>query len=427
MDTTEVRGDVQLTENFRMMFCSMFRAFVFPLLAVALTVVAIPAPASAQAYQLVPNTKLRIKAIQWNPAKGEYMQWDAISGEFTVTEDGMVVLPLLGSIPAAKFNSTELSTEIGNRFKAKINLISVPDVSVEIIDYPPIYVVGLAATPGEYRFRPGMTVLQALALGGGVYRQPASIIANDQFTLLGELQGVQADILRLKARISRLQAELSGTGAIEFPADLSGGDSSGVSNIMKDEQAIFSSRTNAQERQLKTIAELQELYTAEITNLEKKLKGQDTNIKRAEDELSRIGRLVDQGILTVSRKSELERQLSDARSSYLDLETAIMRARQNLAESTRSSLGLHDQRVTAAATEMQDAQANLERLRNRQEVLQRLLGAGGQPQQGTSGETSVLVFKIIRRTDGKISETEASGSTAVLPGDVVEISSRPKP
>jgi polysaccharide export outer membrane protein len=395
------------------------------LLAVALLFSLCPAPAVAEQYQLAPNTRLRVKAIQWNPAKGDYIQWDTISGEFTVSEDGTVSLPLLGSIPASKLDSTQLSDDIARRLKAKINLISAPDVSVEVIDYPPVYVVGFVANPGEYRFRPGMTVLQAFALGGGVYRQPAAAATNDQVSLLSELQGVQADILRVKARIARLQAELSEAKSVQFPSELTESASNGLATtVMNQEQVIFASREKAYERQLATFAELHELYAAEIKNLEEKLKSQENIMKRAQEELGRIGKLVEQGILTVSRKSELERQISDARSGYLDLETAIMRARQNLAESTRSSLGLHDQRQTSAATELQEAQTSLERLRSRQDTLQRLLTVGGGQQQVAPSKDPVIVFRIIRRTNGQISETEASGSTALMPGDVVGVALR---
>jgi protein involved in polysaccharide export with SLBB domain len=402
---------------------SIYRVIARRLILLVLAAVMFAAPVAADGNELVPNTKLRVKAIQWNPAKGEYIQWDAISGEFTVAEDGTLFLPLLGAVPVEKLDNIGLADDIAKRLKAKVALINAPDVSVEIIDYPPVYVVGIVASPGEYRFRPGMTVLQALALGGGLYRQPAGAMTNDQFSLLGELQGVQTDILRAKARIARLQAELAGEKAIDFPADLTGTAATDpAGNIVAQEQRIFSSRENAQGRQLKTLSELQELYKAEIGNLQQKLVNQETNIKRAEDELSRIGKLVDQGILTVSRRSELERQLSDARLGYLDLQTAIMRARQNLAESTRSSLGLHDQRFTGAATELQEAQTNLERLRGRQEVLQRLLTMSGGQQQAAGREDSLLAFKIVRRINGEISETEASGSTVLLPGDVVEVS-----
>ena len=42
-----------------------------------------------------------------------------------------------------------------------------PSVSVEIIEYRPIFILGEVAKPGQYPYEPGMTVLTAVAIAGG--------------------------------------------------------------------------------------------------------------------------------------------------------------------------------------------------------------------------------------------------------------------
>jgi polysaccharide biosynthesis/export protein len=47
------------------------------------------------------------------------------------------------------------------------NLVRDPSVAVEVIAYRPIYVLGEVNKPGQYPYQPGMTVVTAVAVGGG--------------------------------------------------------------------------------------------------------------------------------------------------------------------------------------------------------------------------------------------------------------------
>ena len=102
---------------------------------------------------------------------------------------------------AGKFDPSELAAEISARLQEKMVLVEKPVTTGEILEFPPIYVVGDVATPGEYRFRSGLTALQALALGGGILRKQDGA-SNDEIKLAGELQGASDDILLSKARIT---------------------------------------------------------------------------------------------------------------------------------------------------------------------------------------------------------------------------------
>jgi polysaccharide export outer membrane protein len=378
--------------------------------------------ASADLYQLAPHTKLRLTVLQWNPSKGEYLRWEAVSGEFTVSEVGSISLPLLGSMPVANLDSGRLAVEIAKRLQAETGLLNKPDAVVEILEYPPIYVVGSVNRPGEYQSRPGMTVLQALALAGGRYRPPAAgAISVDQVTSLGELRGIRSDMVGWSARISRLQAEMSGSNEIRFPAELTErANDEFVADVLSQERAIFSSRRSAEDRQLTTLAELQRLLSEEIKLLEEKGKAEDTGIKLAEEELARVGSLVEKGIVTVSRKSDLELVLASRRASRLDQMTAIMRARQNLTQATRDSIGLRDQRLSAVAVELQNAQADLERLKIRERTVQQHLLSSNDTE--LSSEELNLTFTIVRQDQEQSPEIVASESTALSPGDVLKVS-----
>jgi protein involved in polysaccharide export with SLBB domain len=90
-----------------------------------------------------------------------------ISGQFTVSRDGEVKLPLVGSVPAAGRTIGELGADISRR----ISLISrdIRQVSVSVLQayIPKIFVLGAVLLPGPYSFAQPPTVWEAIAEAGG--------------------------------------------------------------------------------------------------------------------------------------------------------------------------------------------------------------------------------------------------------------------
>ena len=90
---------------------------------------------------------------------------DDLSGEFDVDGSGNVRLPLIGQVKAAGLTQHEFETAVEAQL-AQGYLIN-PKVSVEVTSYRPFTILGEVNKPGEYPFENGMTVLNAVALGGG--------------------------------------------------------------------------------------------------------------------------------------------------------------------------------------------------------------------------------------------------------------------
>ena len=110
-------------------------------------------PAWSDAPPLAPQTKLRLSVVQWSPTKGMFEQWTALGGEYVVSEAGTVSLPAIGTMTVGSLDSAGFATEVAKLLQAKIGLVNKPDVTVEVIEYAPIYVVGDVAKPGVYRLK----------------------------------------------------------------------------------------------------------------------------------------------------------------------------------------------------------------------------------------------------------------------------------
>lgn len=405
----------------RHLFCNprVFRAVMASTLSVVLAGIA--PPALADNIPLAPQSKVRMTIVQWSPSKSQYERWDAISGEYTVSDTSALVLPFLGPVPIGLMDVTELADEIAQRLQQKISLVQRPTVTLEVIEYPPVYVAGAVSRPGEYKFYPGLTVLQSLTMSGGPLR-----ITSQQhlqtINLKGELQEIEQSLLRRSAKLARLRAEMEGSTDITFeqPLDM---DPHYAAAIFDQERVISQTRSNALARQLKAFAELGDLLNTEVDTLSQKLEGAENNIKSVEDQLNSVKTLVEQGLAIASRQLELERLLTAYRSDRLDILTSMMRARQGISEARRNLEGLHDTRRSEIASELQAERANFDQLKMKRETTQKLLIENllDDDRSQRPGEDMPLVFTVSRRKDGQITQFVASETTALAPGDVVKV------
>ena len=107
------------------------------------------------AYRLGSGDKLRV---------GVFGEPD-LSGEFDVTGNGNVSLPLIGQVKATGLTISEFEAAI--RDKLTDGYLTNPKVTVEVLNYRPFYIMGEVDKPGEYPYTDGMTVLNAVAVAGG--------------------------------------------------------------------------------------------------------------------------------------------------------------------------------------------------------------------------------------------------------------------
>ena len=92
-----------------------------------------------------------------------------LSGDYDVDPNGMVSLPLAGTIRAVGLTQPQFEQELAKKFRSEY--LRDPKVTVTILQYRAIYLVGEVEKQGEYPYKPGLNVLTALAMaGGGTYR-----------------------------------------------------------------------------------------------------------------------------------------------------------------------------------------------------------------------------------------------------------------
>jgi protein involved in polysaccharide export with SLBB domain len=107
-------------------------------------------------YRLGPGDALRVNVFRH----------EDLSGEFRLDGDGYFALPLVGEILGGGRTARQLENEIESALKSGGYLVE-PQVSIEVLNYRPFYIIGEVNNPGSFEYVNGMTVINAVALAGG--------------------------------------------------------------------------------------------------------------------------------------------------------------------------------------------------------------------------------------------------------------------
>lgn len=109
----------------------------------------------ASSYVLGPSDRVRLKVYGEND----------ISGEYEIDANGLVSVPLAGRLKASGLTTRQLEKAIVSALSK--GLLRDPRVNVEVATYRPFYILGEVKRAGEYPYKSGLTVLDAVASAGG--------------------------------------------------------------------------------------------------------------------------------------------------------------------------------------------------------------------------------------------------------------------
>ena len=88
-----------------------------------------------------------------------------LSGTFVVDGKGSISMPLIGEVPVGNLALREVEDAIVR--KLQNGFLKKPQVSVEVLNFRPFYILGEVKSPGSYPYVEGMSILKAVALAGG--------------------------------------------------------------------------------------------------------------------------------------------------------------------------------------------------------------------------------------------------------------------
>lgn len=374
-----------------------------------------PAVARAEQYLLGVQDSLRIYVAEW----------PVLSGTVVVGAGGEISLPVIGQVQAANLDTAQLGQLIAKRLMEVEELPQLPGTSVEVVAYRPFYILGSVTNPGEYNYRPGMLILNALSIAGGAYRAPDRSqwdIERVTISSSGELSVLNLRYQDLLAQQLRLGAERDGLDVLPpAPADAQ----PELLRALEEQGRILDGNNR---RRASTIASLQ----ASILTTEKEIEALDrqsadvsTRRQSVEAELEQVRELVKKD-LAVQRLAPLETTLADVQRQQQEAEIAKLRAEQALTDLRRQLDEVDQVRQTDLLAEIQRVNAELREVQQQRTALSRLLsGAAFYSAEAVSSDDAAVApqlrYLIVRAEGETTTEIEVTETARVLPGDIVKV------
>lgn len=374
--------------------------------------------AAATVYKLGPGDELRLKVYDWRRSVGDVHQWSPLNGDFTIAPDGRLSLPLIGSVPAAGSTIEQLAGAISLRLQRAIGLDAKPQTSVEVAKYRPFYILGSVSRPGGYQYRPGLTVLQAVSLAGGLLRvRDPGLLEKTA----GDLDVLEAEYERLLARRARLRAERDDRPDISFPPELMRRqDDAAVKELLQQQRAIFAARRDALTSQTEALKRLKRLLNDEVVSLQAKMKNVDEQLLLLRRQLASTSSLVKHGLEIAPRAFSLRQNTLEIEGRRLDLDEAALRAREEIEKANQAVLALKNKTRTEIVTDLADVGNRISKTASHIATARALLNIeGGGAALGERNDGSI--YMIFRRAGGSRQNIAATAASEVQPGDTIEV------
>jgi hypothetical protein len=386
-------------------------------LALALMICAGPLRAE---YLLSPGDELRLRAMRWDALTATHQDWAGLSGSYVVGSEGWISIPLVGDILARGLTTRALAAQIAEAVQRRVGTPEPPLLGLEITAHAPVYVLGAVAAPGAYRFRPGLTVQQAVALAGG--HAGAGVAAGGDFMgeavrLAGEFRVLSRRIEDLEAKKRRLLADLA------LLAD-GGSESAPQARDLTDlEGRILEATAAGRRAEAESLQQLMATLEAELAALAQQIALRERQIAAAQSELAEVASLRDKGLAVNARVSSLTARASEFESQRLQLEIARLGASQQLNEAERALRALRDDALAERLAELNRTEGEIAEARIRLITARTLMDVTASRAGGdlTSPTAASWRHRVARVTNGKRAVVELSSTDPLFPGDTLEV------
>ncbi|RWX70973.1 hypothetical protein EN780_01715 [Mesorhizobium sp. M4B.F.Ca.ET.089.01.1.1] len=347
------------------------------------------------------------------------VQRPELSGEYVVQEDGTISVPLLGSIPVANRSTRQVQADSAEIFGQLLGRKGLVDILP--LERSPIYVLGPVKNPGSFKYAPGMTILHAIALAGGLDRgdsQPWQKIEAVRETQ--KRSGAIDQMSKLLARTAVLKAERDGTEP-KIPRQLLelAGETE-AANLVNEQSDRRKAIATARKERERTIRGALEAAKQDVTTYGH-MESLDELVKLRQDRVNSMRTLVDRNVVSMTVMDQVRSELSDAEQRRQDALNQYAMAKQRLASleaealRTRADLA-NDLEVEIESTESQIA-TNLRELNSSEGVLYALPGSSAQ----LATDASSVTYQIVRQSASGPVSIKSVGMTLLQPGDLVNI------
>ena len=388
-------------------------------LCLALIFGALPASVLADDYKLGVSDRVKIK-IQ---------EWPDLGGEYTVTSEGCVSLPLIGNIDAVGLRLNDLAKEISDRLQQRSEGAERILPAVEIAQYRPFSIIGDVQKPGQYPYRPGLTVVEAISIAAGYYRPELGLLrlGRDVMVASGEIRTESAKLNRLIAREARLSAALDGREDISMPPELAKQKNDPeIPAIVKNEQSAFALENATKRSEEAALDNIKSLYQNEIGSLRGHVQALTQEQDSIGTQLKELRSMAARGLALAPTLFALERSYAQVASQQMATETAIVRAEESITLAEQRVSQAEQDRRRIATKDLEKTRDEIADARSKIVTATQLLheaqiSAPAEARERLSQNDERSSFTILRRDGQAMREVVADEMTLVAPDDIIKI------
>jgi polysaccharide export outer membrane protein len=355
-----------------------------------------------------------------------------------VNLDGNITFPLLGTLAVAGLTPSQAQVRIQAGLATKIFqkrtldgrysdvAIDPDEVTATVAEYRPIYVSGDVSKPGEFPYRPLMTVRQAVALSGGYdtmrFRTSNPILdwadlKSDYETFWTEFAKEQAHVWRLKSELGdKISSAHNALSDLPLPR-------STISEIVRLETEHLNILQADHERQKAFLQRAIKQGYDQIAVLSDQQQKEEQGVQADVEELHKSVELFGKGMLPSPRVTDNRRAVLLSSTRKLQTVAELMQLKRAQGDLERQLERLDDQRRINLLGELQEAEVKLS------EIRAKLQGIGDKLQYTAllksrlmRGNGYKLEIAITRKNETGLERVVANEDWELRPGDVVDVS-----
>lgn len=357
-----------------------------------------------------------------------FQQRAELSGDYEVRENGVIVIPLLGSIKVAGRTISQFETDAGSAFERLVGRFAFVSVALE---RKPIYLVGPVKKPGAYKYTAGMTVLHLVAMAGGFDRTAVDLGHMIQAVHEVETQQKSADLLkRLWARLAVLEADRDAVPP-SSPRELVAfvGEDNAM-RMIEAEKSVRGFVVASRRAQEIALAASMKSAKRELESKNNRRKQVEANVRLRGERIEALRTIQDK----VSRpiRAQAEAEWSDVKERLQEADVAVREAetklhlldKEQVTLSNQSKMDL-EQEILTLKSQITEASSSITASAGALDVMRSVLAAT------QDGDDSTTEFEIVRGTTSNQEVLTVSGTASLNPGDLVRIkmtkTAAPKP
>lgn len=354
-----------------------------------------------------------------------------LTGDYRINADQTISIPVLGRIELRDTTAAGLERIIVDKIE---KITGHPgSASVEIAEYSPVFVNGYVEQAGAIPWAPGLTVLQAETLSGGLYRPRLGSASGefapdlDRMKYLAEIKRHTDDLKHTLAKLARASAERDKATQIDMPrrlVELAGAaEARELIDTQKNQLRLYQHSVAAERARLVQADALESETVAQLRRQQELVKRQ---IDMRDEQLRLLKGARVKGAITQERLLTVESLLASLQEKSTNIILADAEVQSAAASLKRESERLIQARQLELAKEIENLERDAVRLelklaeaKEGYAMFARLTGNVGGPEDSNKG--SVVQYEISRRERGEIKTILAERLSPLWPGDVLVI------